>query len=118
MLYSIEKPSRHNSMCIYRDFFKPILFQFDPEQSHNLVHKLINQYKPVLATVASNFIYPSDDLQISLFDKTLSNPIGLAAGFDKNGDLVHTLKYLGFGYAEIGSISALESDGNPKPRLY
>ena len=48
----------------------------------------------------------------------MSNPIGLASGFDKNGDLIHAFKYLGFGFAEIGSITAQVHDGNPKPRVW
>ncbi len=105
-------------MCVYRDFIRPLLFKLDPEQSHHLAHKFIAHYRPILSALSSNFIYAGKDLQVSLFGKTLSNPIGLAAGFDKNGDLVHALKYLGFGYAEIGSISAQPHVGNPRPRLW
>jgi dihydroorotate dehydrogenase len=105
-------------MCIYRDIIRPLLFQLDPEQSHNLAHKFISHGTPVLAAMSGQYIYPDNDLQVSIFGKTLSNPIGLAAGFDKNGDLVHALKYLGFGYAEIGSITAQAHEGNPKPRLW
>ncbi len=105
-------------MCIYRSYLRPLLFKLDPEVSHNLAHKFIGDVLPTLSSFTKKFIYLNDDLQISLFGKTLSNPIGLASGFDKNGDLVHALKYLGFGYAEIGSISAQEHEGNPKPRLW
>ena len=105
-------------MCIYRDLIKPLLFQLDPEQAHNLAHKFISNGMPLLAATGGKFIYPNKDLQVTIFGKTLNNPIGLAAGFDKNGDLVHALKYLGFGYEEVGSISAHAHDGNPKPRLH
>src|ERR1700677_5099511 len=105
-------------MCIYRDIIKPLLFQFDPEESHNLAHKLISTYTPLLTMMSGNFVYPQDDLKLNLFGKTLSSPIGLAAGFDKNGDLVHALKYLGFSFAEIGSITGQAHEGNPKPRLW
>jgi dihydroorotate dehydrogenase len=105
-------------MCMYRDIIKPLLFQLDPEQSHNLAHTFIGKFTPLLAATSGDFVYSHDDLQLNLFGKTLSNPIGLAAGFDKNGDLVHALKYLGFGYAEIGSITGQPHEGNPKPRLW
>lgn len=105
-------------MCVYRDFIKPLLFQLDPEKSHELAYKFIARGAPILAALSSRFIYPNDDLQVSIFGTTLSNPIGLAAGFDKNGNLVHAYKYLGFGHGEVGSISALPHEGNPKPRLY
>jgi dihydroorotate dehydrogenase len=105
-------------MCIYRDFIKPLLFKLDPERSHYLAHNVIAKYLPFIAPFAKRFIYQQDDLRTVVFGKTLSNPIGLASGFDKNGDLVHALKYLGFGYAEIGSISAQPHEGNPKPRLW
>ncbi len=105
-------------MCFYRSFIRPLLFRFDPEQSHYLAHEVIAKYLPLIASFAKKFIYQRDDLQTVFFGKTLSNPIGLAAGFDKNGDLVHALKYLGFGYAEIGSISAQSHEGNPEPRLW
>ena len=72
----------------------------------------------MVAPFTGKFIYQKNDLQVEAFAKTLSNPIGLAAGFDKNGDLVHALKYLGFAYAEIGSITAKSHDGNKKPRLW
>lgn len=118
MLYSTKQPTKRMSMCIYRDLIKPLLFQLDPEQSHNLAYSFIGKFMPLLAVASRNFIYPHNDLQLCLFGKTLSNPIGLAAGFDKNGDLVHALKYLGFGYAEIGSITGQAHEGNPKPRLW
>ena len=105
-------------MCIYRSYFRPLLFKLDPELSHNLAHKFINDFLPTLGVFSKRFVYPKNDLLISVFGKTLSNPIGLAAGFDKNGDLVHSLKHLGFGYAEVGSITAQAHEGNPKPRLW
>ncbi len=57
-------------------------------------------------------------MSCNLFGKSLHNPVGLAAGFDKNGDLAEFLNYLGFGFAEIGSVTAISKEGNPKPRLF
>lgn len=105
-------------MDAYNNIIKPLLFQLDPEQSHDFAKGLTVNATPILAALSSNFIYPKDDLQITLFGNTLSNPIGLAAGFDKNADLVQILKYLGFGYAEVGGVTAQPHSGNPKPRLW
>ncbi len=105
-------------MCIYSNFIRPILFQLDPEKAHALAHKFIVNGTSILAALGNKFIYPGKDLQVSIFGNILSNPIGLAAGFDKNGDLVEALKYLGFSFAEIGSITGQGHEGNPKPRLW
>lgn len=105
-------------MCIYRDFIRRLLFQFDPEFAHYLAHHVIGIVLPVLAPFSKGLIYEKSDLSIELLGTRLANPIGLSAGFDKNGDLVHSLKFLGFGFAEIGSVSNLEHEGNSKPRMW
>lgn len=105
-------------MCIYRSFIRPLLFGIDPEQAHNLAHQAIGKYIPLLAPLTKRFCYEQKDLELEIFGRRLNNPVGLAAGFDKNGALVHALKYLGFGFAEVGSISAQAHQGNPKPRLW
>jgi len=105
-------------MCIYRKIVRPFLFQFEPERSKQIGHRLIANVMPLLGSFSKAHIYPNDDLQISILGTTVANPVGLSAGFDKNGDLTHVLKYLGFGFEEVGSVSAQEHSGNPKPRLY
>lgn len=62
--------------------------------------------------------YSSPALETNLFGTTVANPIGLAAGFDKNGRLVSMLSHLGFGFAEVGSVTAQPARGNPRPRLF
>src|SRR5579864_2534243 len=105
-------------MCVYRDFIKPILFRLDPEQAHKLAHIFIKEALPIIGKISNRFVYSQSDLQISLFGKNLTHPLGLAAGFDKNGDLVNALGYLGFSYAEIGTITGQAHEGNKKPRMW
>jgi dihydroorotate dehydrogenase len=104
-------------MSIYSAFIRQLLFKLDPEQSHYLAHEVIAKVMPFYG-MTNQFSYKGKDLQVSIFDQTLTNPVGLAAGFDKNADLVHAFKYLGLGYAEIGSITGQEHGGNPQPRLW
>lgn len=104
--------------AVYRSAIRPILFRQDPEQTHLAAHRAAHTFKPFLAAFKTAFVYPDKDLATDLFGTALTNPIGLAAGFDKNGDLVDILNHVGFGFAEVGSVTALAKDGNPKPRLF
>jgi len=103
---------------LYKSLIRPILFRLDSEQAHLLIHRLAGQCRPLLTVAGAAWQYRGDDLQCDLFGHKLSNPIGLAAGFDKNADLVELLGHVGFGYAEVGSVTALAKEGNPKPRLF
>lgn len=103
---------------LYEKLFRPLMFLLDPEEAHTLAHKAM----PLIPLV-SPFLKPVDDkhkqrLAVNLAGTNLSNPIGLAAGFDKNGKLVNYIDRLGFGFAEIGSITGQPCAGNPKPRLF
>ena len=95
--------------------FRSLIFKIDPETAHNLAIKslklnllpnLIDQNKgdPIFET--------------SLFGKTIDNPIGMAAGFDKNAEVYNSLFKLGFGFVEVGTVTPLEQSGNPKPRVF
>lgn len=115
----MSKESIFGSMAqdfIYERIVKPILFKFDPESAHHFVHSLIGMMGS--GTAACGWKYGRDDLAIELFGRRLVNPVGLAAGFDKNGLLVDMLGNLGFGFAEIGSVCARPHGGNPRPRLF
>lgn len=101
---------------LYEKAVRPLLFNLDPEQAHNLVHGMLHTFGAVAA--AFPYRYDGDDLRTEILGTTVENPVGLAAGFDKNAELVDVLAYLGFGFAEIGSITARSSPGNPKPRLF
>jgi len=84
-----------------------------PEWAHNLTIK-------ALKTGAVSGRLPSDDpiLSVSLWGRHFPNPIGLAAGFDKNAEVPDAMLRLGFGFVEIGSVTPLPQSGNPKPRLF
>ncbi len=103
---------------LYQRLIRPILFQLDPEQAHRLVFRLalaMHSFWPLLAPALR---YAGADLRTSLAGVEIANPVGLAAGFDKNGLLVSVLGELGFGFAEVGSVTARASAGNPRPRLF
>jgi dihydroorotate dehydrogenase len=105
-----------NKDSFYEDILRPVLFLLDPEQAHQLVHLLLRMFGGVLPALP--YRYMGSDLQTEIAGRTVANPVGLAAGFDKNGHLVHLLSAMGFGFAEIGSITAKPSPGNPLPRLF
>jgi dihydroorotate dehydrogenase len=100
---------------VYEQILRPLLFNLDPEEAHNLVHGNLKKYGSLLGLFKPSS--PSN-LRSDFRSTVLANPVGLAAGFDKNGDLVHVLDNLGFGFAEVGSITAQAKSGNPKPRLF
>ncbi len=94
------------------------MFLLDPETAHGLAHKAL----PLAKSIKSISQKWHDQLPASLRTRIgkseIANPVGLAAGFDKNGKLTEVLSCLGFGYAEIGSITGKPSAGNPRPRLF
>ena len=100
---------------------KRILFQFQPEFIHEVALKLLQLASkiPGLLTVIEKYSrYHDPRLTVQMGNLTFPNPIGLAAGFDKNGEAISGLQALGFGHLEVGTITPLEQPGNPKPRLF
>lgn len=91
---------------------RPALFTLDPEKAHRLAIKALKMM-PVGSPAA-----PDGALAISLAGMTFPNPVGLAAGFDKDGEVPDALLGQGFGFVEVGSITPLPQEGNPKPRLF
>ena len=107
--------------AIYKHILKPILFRIDPERVHDRALKLGNtlgRSVPTRALVAGLFDYSHPSLSQTIHGISFSNPIGLAAGFDKNAELLDILPSVGFGHAEIGSITAQPCPGNPGTRLW
>lgn len=105
----------------YRRFAKPLLFAMDPEKAHDLTMNWArrtekSRFLQALARNLYDFRHPA--LKRTLMGLEFRNPVGIAAGFDKNGRIPKALQTIGFGYVEIGSITAKPSAGNPKPRMF
>ena len=94
---------------------RPLIFKIDPEKAHTLAIKSLK-----FNLIPSVFDEIKDDpiFKTKLFDKELDNPIGMAAGFDKNAEVYSALFKLGFGFVEVGTITPLKQYGNPKPRVF
>ena len=106
---------------MYRLIFKPILFLFSPETIHTLVMKLlaILKYIPFSGMIIRLlYSYKHPLLEREVFGIKFKNPIGFAAGFDKNGDYYNEIANFGFGFVEIGSVTPEPQPGNPKPRIF
>lgn len=100
---------------------KPILFSFSPETAHNIVMRFlfILRYVPLSSFILRLFYsYRSPVLEKEVMGIKFPNPVGLAAGFDKNGDMYNEMSNFGFGFIEIGSVTPTEQPGNPKPRCF
>ncbi|HVT83887.1 MAG TPA: quinone-dependent dihydroorotate dehydrogenase [Chitinophagaceae bacterium] len=101
-------------------FLRNILFFFPPEWTHyfsmNFLRILCSI--PVKRRFISRYFRPKGDIQFSIFNLEFKNRIGLGAGFDKNARYLRELEALGFGFVEIGTVTPLPQDGNPKPRLF
>jgi dihydroorotate dehydrogenase len=95
----------------FYSFLKSLLFLFDPEIAHRITInylKFARFKKPKLYKV----------LQSEVFGLNFQNPIGIAAGFDKNGEVAHNLINLGFGFSEVGTVTPKPQPGNPRPRVF
>ena len=106
---------------MYQLLIKPFLFLFDPEWVHHTVFNSIKFFNKIPGvTKLLRFIYVSSDkrLEQNLFGLTFPNPIGLAAGFDKDAKLFNELSNFGFGFIEIGTLTPRPQDGNPKKRMF
>jgi dihydroorotate dehydrogenase len=97
---------------------KPILFQLDPEKAHHVVFSLTKWSKFLLPFFFSSKINSAEKLKREVFGLQFKNPVGLAAGFDKNGVLIEELDALGFGFIEVGTVTPKPQAGNPKKRVF
>jgi len=98
-----------------------ILFLWQPENIHDIVTtvlKWLDKLPLVPHLIKLIFRYDKPCLEREVFGVRFSNPVGLAAGFDKNGDAYNAMANLGFGFVEIGSLTPKPQDGNPKPRCF
>ena len=110
---------KHKSM--YKSIIRPFFFLFDPEKIHHFTFLLIKIASKVPGIpFIFRFLYQIDDkkLERNLFGLTFKNPVGLAAGFDKNAVLYNELSNFGFGFIEIGTVTPRAQVGNPKKRIF
>ena len=101
--------------------FRPILFLIQPEKIHRMTMNLLKfcRHIPMCRTLLRWIYSPhTKGLERELFGITFKNPVGLAAGFDKNGDMYNDLANFGFSFIEIGSLTPRPQDGNPQPRCF
>ena len=94
---------------------RSLIFKLDPETAHSLAIKSLKfNFAPnILDEDKNNPLFKT-----KLFNRNLENPIGIAAGFDKNAEVYNSLFKLGFGFVEVGTVTPLEQYGNPKPRVF
>ncbi|GIW04117.1 MAG: dihydroorotate dehydrogenase (quinone) [Thermomicrobiales bacterium] len=100
---------------------KPVLFRLDPEATHERAVSLLKRISasPGACTLLRRrYVVDDPRLEVRLFGRTFPNPLGIAAGFDKNGVAVPALLALGFGSVEVGTVTPLPQPGNPRPRLF
>jgi len=94
---------------------RSLIFKIDPETAHNLAIKSLK------LNLTPNLMNENKDdpmFKTKLFGKEIDNPIGMAAGFDKNAEVYNSLFKLGFGFVEVGTVTPLKQYGNPKPRVF
>ena len=105
---------------MYTFILRPLLFLFDPEKVHHFTFKMIR----ILTKIGFGFVFRSlwqvnsPKLEREVFGLTFKNPVGLAAGFDKDAKLYKELDNVGFGFIEIGTVTPKPQEGNPKKRLF
>ncbi len=100
---------------------KKILFKLDPETAHTLAGfglRSIAHCPTLLRSVKDHYFVTHPMLQQEIFGRTFQNPVGLGAGFDKNGQYITAMPTMGMGFTEIGTVTPKPQDGNAKPRLF
>tara|TARA_B100001564_G_scaffold131347_1_gene109993 strand:+ start:437 stop:1456 length:1020 start_codon:yes stop_codon:yes gene_type:complete len=106
---------------MYKYFLKPLFFLFDPEKVHHLVFNLIKfvHLIPGIGNIIRLcYVIDHHKLERNVFGLNFKNPVGLAAGFDKDAKLFNELSNFGFGFIEIGTVTPKMQNGNPKKRLF
>jgi dihydroorotate dehydrogenase len=112
---------KKTQIIVYKSLIKPILFTKNPEDAHHFTFSWIK--KTFNLPLIKNFIegifdYQNPLLEREVFGLHFKNPVGLAAGFDKDAKLIEEMAMLGFGFIEIGTLTPKGQEGNPQPRLF
>jgi dihydroorotate dehydrogenase len=106
---------------MYKSLIRPLFFSMDAEKIHYQVFSFLKKFASVpgfKSILRSQYSYRAPSLEKELFGIKFSNPVGLAAGFDKDAKLIDELACLGFGFIEIGTLTPKPQPGNEKPRLF
>ena len=106
---------------MYKIFIRPLLFCFDPEKVHYFTFSLIrflNKIPGFSGLFQALYEVKDARLEREVFGIKFKNPVGLAAGFDKDAKLYQELSNFGFGFIEIGTLTPVGQEGNPKKRLF
>ena len=106
---------------MYKSILRPVLFKFDPEKVHHFTFsmiKFIHAIPGMSSVIKSKFQINDKRLEREVFGLKFKNPVGLAAGLDKDAKIYNELDAFGFGFIEIGTITPKPQDGNPKKRLF
>src|SRR4051812_12294381 len=102
---------------VYRSLLRPILFRLPPETAHELALHTLSFAPSLVTRLLAPRVEPEPFGTLKRFGLTFSNPVGLAAGFDKNGVALRPLAALGFGFIEAGTVTYHPQPGNQRPRL-
>src|SRR5690625_547518 len=105
---------------MYKKIIRPLLFQFDPEKIHGYTFRMMRTMRSLglLKPFFGNKVNEDKRLAREVFGLSFPNPVGLAAGFDKNAEAYQEFSQLGFGFIEIGTVTPKAQVGNPKKRLF
>ncbi|MDR8392747.1 quinone-dependent dihydroorotate dehydrogenase [Aliifodinibius sp. S!AR15-10] len=106
---------------IYKSIIKPLMFDLEAEKAHETamnLGKIASRNTLLRLAGKSLYNFSSSRLSQTFWGLDFRNPIGLAAGFDKNGEITEIIEAIGFGFTEVGSITANPSTGNPRPRAF
>lgn len=114
----MDKAAKTGAGGLYGLICRPLLFNMDAEDAHGLMYRVAPLAGPAAALLRGRLTYQHPLLETTLAGTRLKNPLGLAAGFDKNGRLTGVLGQIGFGFEEVGSITGQACPGNPRPRIF
>ena len=104
---------------LYRTILRPAVFMQDSEKAHGRIISMLERTsRSRLLTSLLGNLYGSPELPTESFSLEFSNPLGIAAGMDKNGEAVPAWQSIGYGFSEIGGVTLHDQPGNPKPRMF
>jgi dihydroorotate dehydrogenase len=119
VLYKAPSTKYKELKMVYRSLVRRLLFSLPPETAHELALHSLSLLRPrVINNLVANHYAVGPTLLLTRFDLAFPNPVGLAAGFDKDGVALPALAALGFGFIEAGTVTLHPQPGNPRPRLF